>query len=161
MRSPEGKDSSRIRSLTLQELSGLVGQEIAVSDWTMITQERIDQFGAATGDHQWIHVDPERAKQSPFGGTIAHGFLTLSLLSGFRTGCVVVSDARMSVNYGLNRVRFTSPVPVGSRVRGRFSLLSAEQLKDGAWQFVWESIVQIEGGNKPACVAEAVSRYYA
>ena len=111
---------------TLQEVADLVGQELAVSDWIEITQERINQFALATGDHQWIHVDPQRASQGPFGTPIAHGFLTLSLMPAFFDSAMKIDDIRMAVNYGVNKVRFTSPVPVGSKLRARISLKSAE-----------------------------------
>ena len=144
---------------TLAELQPLVGQELGTSDWITIEQSRIDLFAQATGDHQWIHIDPVRAAAGPFGTTVAHGFLTLSLIpllfdSGFHVG-----DVRMGINYGLNRVRFAAPVRVGNRVRGRFKLLSYEPLQGGA-QLVVEALVEIEGGSKPACVAETVSRRY-
>ena len=144
----------------LAELQPLVGQEIGRSEWIEVTQERIDLFARATGDHQWIHVDVERARrESPFGGPIAHGFLTLSLLPEmFATG-FDVADVRMGVNYGLNRVRFTAPVPAGSRVRGRFRLLEYKPL-DGGAQLTMEATLEREGGGKPVCVAETVSRRY-
>ena len=144
---------------TLDALEQRCGEEIAVSEWVLLDQARIDLFAKATGDHQWIHVDPGRAAASPFGGTIAHGFLTLSTISALRLASIDVSDANMSVNYGLNRVRFTSPVPAGSRVRARFKLASAERVSPNVRQLVWEVIVEIEGREKPACVAEALSRY--
>ena len=143
----------------LQDLQTLVGQEIGVSEWITVSQQRIHQFAEATGDHQWIHVDPERAAQGPFGGPIAHGFLTLSLLPVmFETG-FTVDDVRMGVNYGLNRVRFPNPVRVGSRLRGHFKLLAWEPL-DGGAQLVTEVSVELEGADKPACVAESVSRRF-
>src|SRR5213083_2917058 len=113
---------------TLGELAGLVGQEVAVSDWLTITQEQVNLFAQATGDHQWIHVDPERAKAGPFGAPIAHGFLTLSLLPRFFESALAIVESGMGVNYGLNRVRFMSPVPVGSRLRAHLKLLSAEPI---------------------------------
>lgn len=150
-----------MRSINLAELPELVGQELAVSDWVSVTQSRIDQFAQATGDHQWIHVDPERASQGPFGTTIAHGFLTLSMLPLFVESAVRFTDARMGVNYGLNRVRFTAPVPVNSRLRGRIRLLSVERLADQGWQLGIELTVEREGSERPVCVAESISRRYA
>jgi acyl dehydratase len=144
---------------TLAELHALVGQELGVSDWLTVEQSRIDQFAQATGDHQWIHTDPVRAAAGPFGATVAHGFLTLSLLPMlFDTG-FQVADVKMGINYGLNRVRFVAPVRVGSRLRGRFRLLSYEPL-DGGAQLVVEATIELEGSAKPACVAETVSRRY-
>ena len=143
----------------LAELEALVGQELGVSDWLEVDQSRIDLFAQATGDHQWIHTHPERAAVGPFGATVAHGFLTLSLLPTlFETG-FAIDDIRMGVNYGLNRVRFPAPVRVGSRLRGRFKLLSYEPL-DGGAQLTVEAIVELEGSDKPACVAESVSRRF-
>ena len=144
---------------TLAELAACVGQEVAVSDWTTIIQPQIDQFAAATHDKQWIHVDVERAKAGPFGAPIAHGFLTLSLLPLFFES-VQVQEARMAVNYGLNKVRFMSPVPVGSRLRGRLKLLQCDPLDRQGVQLVWEVTVEIEGLAKPACVAESVVRQF-
>jgi len=146
---------------TLQDLSACVGQEVAVSDWITITQEQVNQFAEATGDHQWIHVDVEKAKNGPFGAPIAHGFLTLSLLPLFFQNAVEVVQARMGVNYGLNRVRFMSPVPVGSRLRARMKLLSSEPIDNDGVQMVWETTIELEGAAKPACVAESVARRYA
>jgi acyl dehydratase len=143
----------------LADLRALVGQEIGHSDWLGVDQERIDLFARATGDHQWIHTDPARAAAGPFGATVAHGFLTLSLLPVlFETG-FAIDDVRMGVNYGLNRVRFPTPVPAGSRVRGRFTLRSYEPLPGGA-QLTVECVIELEGSAKPACVAESVSRRY-
>ena len=145
---------------TLAELKQLVGQEVAVSDWLTISQERVNQFAEATGDHQWIHIDVERAKkESPFGGTIAHGFLTLSLLPAMMEGAIHMADVKMGVNYGLNKVRFPAPVPVGSRVRAHMTLLSVEDIEGGA-QLVWQVTVMREGSEKPVCVAEPVFRRY-
>jgi acyl dehydratase len=137
----------------------LVGQELGPTDWVQIPQERIDAFAAATDDPQWIHVDPERAAAGPFGTTIAHGYLTLSLLPAFLYGVLDLrSEYRLTVNYGLNRVRFPAPVPVGSRVRARFRVLSVDDVPDGA-QMVVEATVEREGGDdKPVCVAETVYR---
>ena len=130
-----------------------------MSPWVEVSQERIDTFARAIDDFQWIHVDPARAKDSPFGGTIAHGFLTLSLLSHLSERTFSFSDRRMGVNYGLNRVRFTSPVPSGSRVRARFTLAKYEPL-DGGVQVTWNTVVEIEGAEKPALVAEWIGRHY-
>ncbi len=145
---------------TLQDLSMCVGQTVAVSDWITITQQQVDQFAEATGDRQWIHVDVERAKAGPFGAPIAHGFLTLSLLPRFFQEAFVVVESRMGVNYGLNRVRFMSPVPVGSRLRAHMKLLSSEPLDGEGVQMVWEVTIELEGASKPACVAESVVRRY-
>lgn len=146
---------------TLAGLATCVGQDVAVSDWLTIDQARIDRFAEATGDHQWIHVDPGRARTGPFGTTIAHGFLTLSLLPWFLENALAVTEARMGVNYGLNRVRFTAPVPVDSRLRGHLHLLGAEVLADGGWQFTWRLTVEREGAERPVCVAESLARLYA
>ena len=144
---------------TLQDLQTLVGQDIGVSDWVTVTQQRIDLFAQATGDHQWIHVDPVRAAAGPFGATIAHGFLTLALMPEmFDTG-FAIDDVRMGVNYGLNRVRFPAPVRAGSRLRGHFRLLTHEPL-DGGAQLTIEVTMELEGSPKPACVAESVSRRF-
>ena len=143
----------------LSDLEPLVGQHIADSDWITIDQPRIDLFADATGDHQWIHVDPVRAAAGPFRGTVAHGFLTLSMLPEMGAKAMEFRDVRMGVNYGLNRVRFTSPVPVGSRVRGRFKLLEYKTIEGGA-QITFDVTNEREGADKPACVAEAVSRRY-
>ena len=144
---------------SLAELAPLVGEEIAVSDWIEVTQERIQLFADATGDHQWIHLDRERAKASPFGTTIAHGFFTLSLLPEFSASAFEVRDTRMGLNYGLNRVRFPAPVPSGSRLRGRFKLLRIEPLEGGA-QVTVEVRIEREGSDKPVCVAESIARRY-
>ncbi len=144
---------------TLAGLAACVGQEVAVTDWFTVTQQHIDQFAAATGDHQWIHVDPERAKAGPFGATIAHGYLTLSMLAGFLGGVVQVRDVRMGVNYGLNKVRFMAPVPVGSRLRARQTLLGAQPL-EGGMQLAWRTTVEREGADKPVCVAEPLAQYF-
>jgi acyl dehydratase len=145
---------------TLQDLAACVGEDVATSDWLTITQAQVNQFAEATGDLQWIHVDVERAKAGPFGGPIAHGFLTLSLLPKFFESAMTVVESRMGVNYGLNRVRFMSPVPVGSRLRGRLKLLSAEPIAGDGMQLTWEMTVELEGAAKPACVAESVVRRY-
>jgi acyl dehydratase len=148
----------------LTELAACVGQELVVSDWTTITQEQVNQFAQATGDHQWIHVDVDRAKSGPFGAPIAHGFLTLSLLAKFGDESIKVASAKMGVNYGLNKVRFISPVPVGSRLRARFKLLAIEPLPAAGGltgqQATTEVTVELEGSTKPACVAESIGRRY-
>jgi len=145
---------------TLAGLQDLVGQEIGTSDWVDITQDRIDRFAAATGDHQWIHCDPVRAAAGPYGATVAHGFLTLSLLPLLFETAFRIDDVTLGINYGLNRVRFPAPVRVGSRVRGRFVLRGFDVLPGpppGA-QLTVESTIEVEGHERPACVAESVSR---
>ncbi|MES2070826.1 MAG: MaoC family dehydratase [Pseudomonadota bacterium] len=145
---------------SLEELKSLIGQEVAVSDWVEVTQERINMFAEATGDLQWIHIDVERSKrESPFGGPIAHGFLTLSLLPMLMANAIHLTDVKMGVNYGLNKVRFTAPVPAGSRVRAKMKLLNVEDITGGA-QMSWEVTIEREGSDKPACVAESISRRY-
>jgi acyl dehydratase len=136
------------------------GAEFGPSSWIDVPQERIDAFADATGDHQWIHVDPERAAAGPFGGTIAHGYLTLSLLPGMSFEVVPRQTGGMGINYGLNRVRFPAPVPCGSRVRGSFRVDEVEQ-HDWGFQATMTATVEREGGDKPVCVAELVFRYYA
>ncbi len=145
---------------TLSELAALVGHEVAVSDWTTITQEQVNQFAQATGDQQWIHVDVERAKAGPFGAPIAHGFLTLSLVPTFFASALEVVESRMGVNYGLNKVRFTAPVPVGSRLRARMTLLKCEPIDNSGFQMTWAVAVEREGAAKPVCVAESIVRRY-
>jgi acyl dehydratase len=145
---------------SIRELGERVGQEVAVSPWIEVGQERIDTFAKAIEDFQWIHVDPARAKSSPFGGTIAHGFLTLSLLSHLSEKTFSFSDRKMGVNYGLNRVRFTSPVPSGARVRARFKLAKYEPIDGNGVQVTWDTVVEIEGLEKPALVAEWIGRHY-
>lgn len=144
---------------SMDELRQRIGQEVAVSDWLTITQERIDKFADATDDHQWIHIDRERAAASPFGGTIAHGYLTLSLLPHLMANALAFPASKMSVNYGLNRVRFTSPVRAGKRVRARLSLAAIEPIEGGS-QITWNVVIELEGSEKPACVAESISRRY-
>src|SRR6476619_3075941 len=144
---------------TIAEMAQLVGQEIGLSEWITVTQERIQLFAEATNDHQWIHIDVERAKAGPFGTTVAHGFLTLSLLPEMAASAFEIDGSRMGVNYGLNRVRFTSPVPVNSRLRGRFKLLSYEPIEGGA-QMVMEVTMEREGAPKPVCVAESIVRRF-
>ena len=146
---------------TLSELAACVGQEVAVSDWLTITQAQVNQFADATGDHQWIHVDPEKAKAGPFGGPIAHGFLTLSLLPKFFESSFDIVESRMGVNYGLNKVRFTAPVPVGSRLRARMTLLACEDIDNHGVQMTWQVTVEREGSVKPVCIAESLVRRYA
>jgi acyl dehydratase len=143
------------------ELQSLAGQEVSVSDWLQITQERIDRFADATDDHQWIHVDTDRAsRESPFGGTIAHGFLTLSLIPNFGWNAIhMLQQFRMTINYGCNKVRFISPVKCGARIRGRHLLLDVSPV-EGGWQTRWQVTIEIEGQQKPACVAETIGRYY-
>ena len=145
--------------IDVRTIGNRVGEQIAVSDWLEVTQARINQFADATGDHQFIHVDPVRAAaETPFKGTIAHGFLTLSLLSTLIRESIQFTGLRMAINYGLNRVRFVSPVPAGSRIRAAITLHAVESVTDG-YQVVWQVTVEREGGDKPACVAEWVVRY--
>lgn len=145
---------------SVEELKSLSGQEVAVTEWVAISQERVNLFAEATGDHQWIHVDVERSrKESPYGGTIAHGFLTLSLLPMLMESAVSMPISKMGVNYGLNKVRFPAPVPVGSKVRARMTLQEVEDIEGGA-QITWKVTIEREGGDKPVCVAESVSRRY-
>jgi len=146
---------------SLAELPPLVGQEVAVSDWLTVTQEQVNLFAQATGDHQWIHVDVEKAKAGPFGGPIAHGFLTLSLLPMFYDNALDIRGTRMGVNYGLNKVRFTSPVPVGSRLRARVVLLACEPIEGNGMQLTFKVTVEREGADKPVCIAESITRRYA
>ncbi len=144
----------------IDDAKSRLGQEIGISDWMPIDQERVNAFAEVTGDRQWIHVDAERAKrESPFGAPIAHGYLTLSLLAKFAGECIAVDGIKLAVNYGLNRVRFASPVKVGSRVRARFVLGAVEDIEGGA-QMIWQAVIEIEGGDKPACAAEMVTRWY-
>ncbi len=149
------------RFARITDLQPLVGHDIAASDWITVDQRRIQLFADATGDRQWIHVDPERARTGPFGTTVAHGFLTLSLLPEMETTALEIKNVRMGVNYGLNRVRFPTPVPVDSRLRGLFRLLAYETLPDGGVQLTVEITVEREGSAKPVCVAESVTRRYA
>ena len=145
---------------TLAELAVCVGQEVAISDWLTITQQQINLFADATGDHQWIHVDPEKAANGPFGGPIAHGFLTLSLIPKFFESSFEIIGSRMGVNYGLNKVRFTSPVPVGSRLRARMKLLATQSIDNDGVQMTWEVTIEREGSGKPVCIAESLVRRY-
>lgn len=145
---------------TLAELPGLTGTELGTSDWIEVTQDRVDTFADATGDHQWIHVDVERAKaESPFGGPIGHGYLTLSLLIPMWSQVLTVSDSTMAVNYGLNKVRFPAPVPVGSKVRLTATLAAVDKVTGGL-QVTAAAVVEREGGDKPVCIAEPVFRFY-
>ena len=145
----------------IDRLKDWVGKEVAVTEWMTLTQEHIDEFADATGDDQWIHVDRERAaRESPYGTTVAHGFLTLSLLPHFFMHAIEIQGARMGINYGLNRVRFTGPVPAGSRVRARFRLASAEDIDQGV-QMVWNVTVELGGADKPVLVAEWITRRHA
>jgi acyl dehydratase len=145
---------------TITELKSLIGQEVSVTDWVEITQERVQLFADATGDHQWIHLDVERSrKESPYGATVAHGFLTLSLLPMLMQGAVSMPAFRMGLNYGLNKVRFPAPVPVGSKVRGRMTLMSVEDIPGGV-QMIWQVTIECAGSDKPVCVAESITRRY-
>lgn len=143
-----------------KEILDRVGQDVGTSDWYEVTQEKVNQFADATGDHQWIHVDPERAKQGPFGRTIAHGYFTLSLAPILMRDIVSVQGAKMGLNYGLNKVRFTNPVPVGSRVRLHAKLASAEEIEPDGIQVMYDLTFEIEGEEKPACFAQTISRAF-
>jgi len=147
-------------SLRLEGLDARVGEEIGVSPWLVVDQARIDRFAVAIDDPQWIHVDPVRARDGPFGTTIAHGFLTLSLLSRLFATTFALDSRRMGINYGLNKVRFTAPLPAGSRVRGRFTLAAHESIADGGVQHTWNVVVERENGDKPVLVAEWIIRNY-
>ncbi len=139
------------------EIEGAVGEHLGFSEWREITQGQIDTFAEATDDHQWIHVDPERAKDGPFGTTIAHGYLTLSLLSAMLWEIYRIEGVSMTLNYGLNKVRFPSPVRVGARVRAGVKLASAEKVKSGGTQVIFDVVIEIEGEDRPACVAESIA----
>ncbi len=141
------------------DLKGALGEHLGYSDWLEMTQDRIDKFADGTGDHQWIHVDPERAKQGPFGACIAHGYLTLALVNLFLPQIVEVRGISMGVNYGSDRLRFPAPVPVGSRIRGGAELTQLEEVKGGV-QATIRVTVEVEGQDRPACVVETISRYY-
>ena len=141
------------------ELAAAVGKHLGYSDWLEITQDRVNRFADATGDHQWIHVDPERAKSGPFGGTIAHGYLTMSLVNLFLPQIMEVRGISMGVNYGADKLRFPAPVKVGARVRGGGELLKVEEVKGGAVQATVRVTVEVEGGDRPGCVVETISRY--
>jgi acyl dehydratase len=141
------------------ELKESVGKQLGVSEWLEIDQARIDTFADATGDHQWIHVDPERAKDGAFGSTIAHGYLTLSLVNKFLPEIIDVRGISMGVNYGSDRLRFPAPVPVGARIRGSAKLIKVEDVKDNAVQSTVRVTVEIEGSDRPACIIDTISRY--
>ena len=144
---------------TPADLKSALGEHLGYSEWLEITQDRIDKFAEASGDHQWIHVDPERAKAGPFGACIAHGYLTLSLVNLFLPQIVDVQGISMGVNYGSDRLRFPAPVPVGSRIRGGGELIQVEDVKGGV-QATIRVTVEVEGQDRPACVVETISRYY-
>ncbi|MER7899676.1 MaoC family dehydratase [Streptomyces sp. NPDC096046] len=144
---------------SVDDLKSAVGEQLGYTDWLEIDQKRIDLFAEATGDHQWIHVDPEKAAAGPFGTTIAHGYLTLSLLPLFGPQLIAVEGVKMGVNYGMNKVRFPAPVPVGSRLRATAAISAVEEVSGGVQVAVAFS-VEREGGDKPVCVAESVARYY-
>jgi acyl dehydratase len=148
--------------MTPQELQAKVGETIGTSEWVDVTQERINQFADATGDHQFIHIDEEKAKMTPFGGTIAHGFLTLSLIPMLRakSDCPRPEGVKMGVNYGGNKVRFLAPVRSGKRVRGHFKLLELVEKRPGQWQETMETTIEIEGEEKPALIAEWMSQFF-
>jgi acyl dehydratase len=151
---------SAVEFETVDDLRPYIGKELYVSDWLTVTQERINLFAEATGDFQWIHVDVERAKSdSPFGGTIAHGFLTLSLLAKFASEGLVIRRKKAAVNYGLNKVRFITPVLAGARIRGRGALAALEPIPGGA-QVIWDGTVELEGADRPVCTAQSVARYF-
>lgn len=144
----------------ISQLRERIGQEVAVSDWLTITQARIDQFAEVTEDRQWIHLDAERTQsESPYGTTIAHGFLTLSLLSYLISQAIELHGFRMGVNYGFNRVRFTAPVPAGSNIRARFTINALDEIRDGV-QITWGVVIEVEGATKPCCVADWITRRY-
>jgi acyl dehydratase len=149
-----------VTTVAFDDLPGLAGASLGTSEWLDVTQKRIDLFADATDDHQWIHVDPERAKDGPFGGPIAHGYLTLALLIPLWTKLLDVQDVTTKVNYGLNKVRFPSPVPAGARIRLSGTLVSVEQVGGGGVQITADVVVEIENGAKPACVAQPVFRFY-
>ena len=144
---------------SVADLAAATGETIGQSDWVTITQEEVNLFADATGDHQWIHVDPERAKDGPFGKTIAHGFMTLSLLPRLQHDMYTVKGIKLAINYGLNKVRFPSPVPVGSKVRATTSLVGVEDLGNGTVQGTMSTTIEVDGSPKPACVAESIIRY--
>jgi acyl dehydratase len=148
------------RTLAYADLADSLGTRFGPTPWTMVTQAQVDAFADVTHDHQWIHVDEERARTGPFGAPIAHGFLTLSLIPTFFASALDI-PSRMSINYGLNRVRFTSPVPVGSRLRARIKLQACDTISDDGVQMTWLVTVEREGADKPACVAESLTRRYA
>jgi acyl dehydratase len=145
---------------SVAELEALVGKHLGYSEWCEISQHRVNTFADATDDHQWIHLDAERAAAGPFGATIAHGYLTLSLLVPMWHDILQFEGLRMGINYGLNKVRFPSPVPVGSRIRAGGILVSVEAVADGALQVVVDFVVEREGGEKPCCIAQGIFRFY-
>jgi acyl dehydratase len=146
---------------SFEEIKARIGSEIGVSSWIPIDQQAIDTFADVTGDHQFIHIDPEAAAKTPFGGTVAHGFLTLSLLSQMAAGVMLIPPTiRMAVNYGFEKIRFIAPVRSGKKVRGRFTLLSAEEKKPGQWQFLHHVVVEIEGEDKPALTADWIGMIF-
>jgi acyl dehydratase len=149
-----------MKQVSFNELSELVNTEIGTSDWMMVDQARIDQFAQATGDFQWIHVDQAKAKQSKFGTTIAHGYLTLSMVAGMRFQTFEVTGTGMAVNYGMNKVRFLTPVPSGSRVRCKFELIQVNERADKGKECTFRATVELENAAKPACIAETISVYY-
>ena len=156
-------ESERRVVTTVEELREYIGKEINVSPWVDVTQERVDQFADATGDHQYIDIDPERAKETFFGGTIAHGYMTLSTVYAMgddTDGITINLNGKLSVNYGLNKVRFPAPSPVGKRVRQRVVLVNVEEIGDQAVQMTYSRTIEVEGSDKPACVAETLSRVY-
>ena len=153
-------ESGGVQIADAAALRALVGAAAFASGWTTVDERKVFDFAEATGDHQWIHVDAERARrESPFGGPIAHGFLTLSLIPALLTQTVQMRQ-RMGVNYGLNRVRFTAPVPVGSKVRARFAVKETEETGDGGVQVIWDVTIEREGSERPACVVEFITRHY-
>jgi acyl dehydratase len=157
---PDKEDTDQMLTLTgLDEIKDHVGKELGVSEWHLVTQEKIDEFAQVTGDDQWIHIDPERARESPFGGTIAHGYYTLSLAPRFSYDMFKFEGIAFGVNYGLNRVRFPAPMPVGGKLRMRAKLASIEEIPGGA-QLTTELTFEREGADKPVCVAESLSRVY-
>lgn len=144
---------------SIEDAAASVGEELGVSDWVLIDQQRVDAFAEATGDHQWIHTDPDRARaESPYGATIAHGLLTLSLIPALSKQCYVVENAKMGINYGLNKVRFIAPVPVGSRVRVRSSLVDVTRIDDEVAHLTVQHTVELDGSSKPAAIAEMIAR---
>lgn len=149
-----------MRQVPFSELKSLVGTEIGTSDWWLVDQARIDKFAEATGDFQWIHVDQEKAKNSKFGSTIAHGYLTLSMIAGMRFQTFEVTDTSMGVNYGMNKVRFLTPVPSGSRTRTKFELMNVKERADGGLECTFTATVELENAPKPACIAETMSVFY-
>lgn len=147
-------------TVTFDDLLGLEGTDLGNSSWIDVDQARINAFADATNDHQWIHTDPERAKDGPFGGTIAHGYLTMSLIIPMWTELLEVEGVRTKVNYGLNRVRFPAPVPSGARIRMNAVLAKVEEIPGDGVQFFVDAVIEVEGGTKPACIAQLVFRFY-